>query len=678
MPDRGRDVGRGPDRRGALLAVLALLVLAVPPPATAGVSFTGPTDFAAGLHPESVAVGDFDGNAIPDLAVANRGGTVSVLLGDGSGGFVRCDPNFAVGTTTLSVAVADFDGDGNTDVAASNFGSHDVSVLLGDGAGGFSTATSFSTGVGGHPTAIAVGDFNRDSDPDLVVTNIVHDRVVVRLGSVGGTFTAPIGYDAGSSPDSVAVGDFDGNEDPDLAITASFRGDVSVLLGNGSGGFGAPTSFAAGEFSLEGAKRSVAVGDFDRDGDSDLAMASLDSVRVLLGDGLGGFGAATSFPTGEHSRSVAVGDFDADGDPDLAVGGFGDVSVLLGDGSGGFGPAADFATGYIPTSVAVGDFDGDTDADLAVARSRSRVAGEDIGSDALSVLLNNRPPSAADDVLTTPEDMPLIVAAPGVLANDTDPDGDLLNTVLVSLPLHGTLVFFADGSFWYIPEPNYNGPDEFSYKVSDGSLESSPARVSLRVTPVNDAPTVTIAAGGACGADNRSGTINLALADVESSPPDLTLTARSSDPALVPDENLTLAGTGADRTLTARAVLGRTGTGLVTVSVDDGEATASVTVSVQAGWNGVDTLAGSTGADLLFGQNGDDTLDGLAGNDLLCGGNGDDTLDGGDGADTLAGALGDDRLVGGADADRFSGGPGIDVAADLDAAAGDSQDGTIP
>lgn len=690
-PISGDRAGRGTgahadDRRlsppraaaGALLTVLALLVLALPPAALAELSFSGPTDFAAGLHPESVAVGDFDGDSVPDLAVANRGGTVSILLGDGEGGFARRDPNFAAGTTTVSVGVGDFDGDADDDVAAANFGSHDVSVLLGDGAGGFAPATSFSTGVGGHPTSIAVGDFNRDSDPDLVVTNIAHDRVVVRLGSVGGTFTAPIGFDAGTSPDSVAVGDFDGNGYPDLAVTASFLGDVSVLLGDGSGGFGAPTSFPAGDFSLEGAKRSVAVGDFDRDGDSDLAMASLDSVRVLLGDGVGGFGAATNFPTGEYSRSVAVGDFDGNGDPDLAVGGFGDVSVLLGDGSGGFGPAGDFGTGSIPTSVAVGDFDGDADADLAVTRSRSRVAGEDVGSDAVSVLLNNRPPTAADDVYETAEDTPLAVAAPGVLSNDTDPDGDVLNTVLVSLPSHGTLIFFSDGSFWYIPDANYSGPDAFSYKVSDGSLESGPALVSLRVTPVNDAPTVTVAAGGACGDDNRSGTIKLTPADVESPPTDLTLSATSSDPSLVPDENLSFAGVGADRTLTASAVFGGSGTAVLTVSVGDGEATGSMTVTLQAGGNGLDTLAGGTGADILLGQNGDDTLGGSAGNDLLCGGNGDDTLDGGEGADTLGGALGVDQLTGGPDADFFSGGAGVDRALDLDAAEGDTQDGRIP
>src|SRR5439155_880190 len=95
----------------------------------------------------------------------------------------------------------------------------------------------------------------------------------------------------------------------------------------------------------------------------------------------------------------------------------------------------------------------------------------------------------ADDSYTTPEDTTLTVAAPGVLANDTDVDGDPLTAILVTSPAHGTLNLNSDGSFTYTPALNYNGPDSFTYKANDGQVDSpTNATFSITVTPVNDAP----------------------------------------------------------------------------------------------------------------------------------------------------------------------------------------------
>src|SRR5205823_3996599 len=95
----------------------------------------------------------------------------------------------------------------------------------------------------------------------------------------------------------------------------------------------------------------------------------------------------------------------------------------------------------------------------------------------------------ADDSYSTPEDTTLTVAAPGVLANDTDVDGDPLTAILVSGPAHGTLNLNSDGSFTYTPALNYNGPDSFTYKANDGQADSpTHATVSITVTPVNDPP----------------------------------------------------------------------------------------------------------------------------------------------------------------------------------------------
>src|SRR4029434_1090530 len=91
----------------------------------------------------------------------------------------------------------------------------------------------------------------------------------------------------------------------------------------------------------------------------------------------------------------------------------------------------------------------------------------------------NDAPVAVDDSYTTPEDTTLNVTAPGVLANDSDVDGDTLSAILVSQPTHGSLTLNGNGSFSYTPAAYYNGPDSFTYKANDGQADSGIATVSI-------------------------------------------------------------------------------------------------------------------------------------------------------------------------------------------------------
>ncbi len=97
-------------------------------------------------------------------------------------------------------------------------------------------------------------------------------------------------------------------------------------------------------------------------------------------------------------------------------------------------------------------------------------------------------PVAKADTYTTAEDVTLTVPAPGVLANDTDEDGDPLTAILADQPQHGDVTLNANGSFSYIPTPGFNGVDGFSYRANDGTSSSAPAFVTVVVTPVPDAP----------------------------------------------------------------------------------------------------------------------------------------------------------------------------------------------
>lgn len=97
-------------------------------------------------------------------------------------------------------------------------------------------------------------------------------------------------------------------------------------------------------------------------------------------------------------------------------------------------------------------------------------------------------PVAGDDAYNTNEDTVVSRNAPGVMGNDGDLDTSSLTAILVTGPSHGSLAFEPDGSFVYTPSPDYNGPDSFTYKVSDGVLESNVATVQIAVNAMNDAP----------------------------------------------------------------------------------------------------------------------------------------------------------------------------------------------
>jgi VCBS repeat-containing protein len=127
-------------------------------------------------------------------------------------------------------------------------------------------------------------------------------------------------------------------------------------------------------------------------------------------------------------------------------------------------------------------------ADSFTYRANDGAASSALATVTISVIGANDAPVAAGDSYSVNEDATLTVAAPGVLGNDSDVDGDALSAAVVSLPAHGTVTLNANGSFGYVPAANYNGPDSFTYRVTDGSLDSNIATVSITVVAVNDAP----------------------------------------------------------------------------------------------------------------------------------------------------------------------------------------------
>ncbi len=194
-------------------------------------SFAAKIDFTTGSGPSSVAIGDLDGDGKPDLAVANEGSNnVSVLRNTSTSGsivagFFAAKTDFTTGSFPNSVAIGDLDGDGKADLAVANGNSNSVSVLRNTSSSGSITTSSFASKIdfttGDGPVSVAIGDLDGDGKPDLATANYggVNTVSVLHNTSSSGsiTFTTKTDFTT-DSPYSVAIGDLDGDGKPDLAV----------------------------------------------------------------------------------------------------------------------------------------------------------------------------------------------------------------------------------------------------------------------------------------------------------------------------------------------------------------------------------------------------------------------------------------------------------------------------
>lgn len=381
-------------------------------------TFVARREFGAGVGPLGVALGDFDSDGDIDVAVVNGcgsgaalncgangypRGTVSILLGKGNGTF-RHQVDYPAAWLPIAVVAADFNGDGNLDLAVVNWCGHDptcgipggppvkgtgvLSILLGKGDGTFQPRVDYQTGW--HPASLAVADFNRDGNLDLVVVNQCGENtkceneglpgtVSILLGNGDGTFRPRMDFATGKGPESVVVGDFNRDSKVDLAVTNNGDNTVSILLGKGDGTFQTHMDYGTGSQPW-----GIAAGDFNGDGQLDLAVADIYpdlTVSLLLGNGDGTFRARVDYPTGSQPEGVVAADFNDDGKVDLAVTASQSdaVSVLLGNGDGTFRTYVDYSAGSGPYSLAVADVNRDGKPDLVIAAP---------GDNAASVLLN--------------------------------------------------------------------------------------------------------------------------------------------------------------------------------------------------------------------------------------------------------------------------------------------------
>jgi Ca2+-binding RTX toxin-like protein len=256
----------------------------------------------------------------------------------------------------------------------------------------------------------------------------------------------------------------------------------------------------------------------------------------------------------------------------------------------------------------------------------------------------NVAPVAEDDVFDTLQDEPLTVEAPGVLANDSDPDGDSLSASLLSGPANGTLTLNGDGSFSYTPNAGFIGMDRFAYEASDLDGLADAAFVSIEVSEA-----------GSPGDDVVIGTRQ-----------DDTLYGGAGDDMLLglAGDDVLYGGTGEDGLNGGRGedtLYGGTGDDDLRGGFGNDLLDGGADDDTLNGGFGNDTMSGGEGRDRMYGGFGNDGLDGGDGEDALCGGFGDDMLSGGEGNDMLSGGFGTDVMAGGEGNDILDGGFGNDT-----------------
>jgi FG-GAP-like repeat/Abnormal spindle-like microcephaly-assoc'd, ASPM-SPD-2-Hydin len=449
------------------IAVMALLFLAASQVllrATGGkpvpsASFSTAADYTVGTLPFANAVGDFNGDHIPDIAVVNyNSNDVSVLFGNGDGTFQPA-VTYAVGTEPSAITAVDLNNDGVPDLAVADEIGRTVAVLINkaDGTGTFKTPVLYPAEQA--PRGIVAGDLRGIGIQDLVVANNLSNDVSVFLGNGDGTFKPYVSYASHTHPKSVAVGYFTSDNHLDIACANHDSADVSILIGNGDGTFQAPVNYPVG---LE--PRHVMVADFNKDGKADLVTANggASTISVLYGNGDGTFQPQVVYTASLSPRFLVVEDYNGDGFLDVATSNYGasNVSVLLGTGSSTAGsqflPAINFPVGKNPTGIASGDFNRDGKPDIAV-----NVGGSPITPNKLEAVLLNTPVVLTPNTLTFPTKAVGTHSNPRqVILNNTSPNSLTISNITIT----GT------------------NPGDFSQTNDCGSGLSGNSRCTIQVT----------------------------------------------------------------------------------------------------------------------------------------------------------------------------------------------------
>ena len=335
----------GPTTELGLTAVLENISVG---PGSFEFMFNAPYSLPEEADPSAMAFGDVDGDGLLDWIwvdyhyssveiVRNASGPTNIMFGGGSYNY------YYTGLAPYGVKLMDFDGDGRPDIVVANYGTNTVSVYrnLSTGPGSLTFAQKVDYTVCEFPRALALGDFNGDGKPDIVVvgwSTTGSNLVILTNKSTPGTiaFSSPIAVTNTNlnNLQSIAVGDFNGDGKLDLVVGSDGNSEVLIFTNNGTSG---NISFVeAPAITLIDDPRQISVADLNGDGLPDIAVvsasgATANTVYIYRNTGSGSFVLSKSDSTGSGSTPTCLlsGDLDGDGRPDLVVGNTGTTNMII-------------------------------------------------------------------------------------------------------------------------------------------------------------------------------------------------------------------------------------------------------------------------------------------------------------------------------------------------------------
>ncbi len=393
--------------------------------------------------PHMVITEDLDENGILDLVVTHaHSESLIVMIGNGLGGVgdgtFQSPVNYFIGLGSHSVIAEDFDNDSILDLAASIWNTDYIAVLMGNGLGGVGDGTfqtMTSYSVPADPRKVVAGDWNGDTIVDLATTAYDGMGVSVLPGVGNGTFLAALEHDGSGRSYSIVSGDFDGDGNLDLATLNPVMASVLLFRGRGDG-----TLYAAGNATVAGYSNDFAVADFNGDGEGDLVICdgAAAEIRVLSGNGNGAFSMTDSAATPSGCVALTVNDFNGDDTLDVAALHLssGSVSILFGNGDGTLGSPVTDSVGANPMHIISGDWNGDDIADLAIATS---------SPPALQIRLGNGSAGVGDGTFTLDSSYSAIGSPQYMNQGDYNSDG-FTDLALLSRTVDSVTVFLGDST----------------------------------------------------------------------------------------------------------------------------------------------------------------------------------------------------------------------------------------